>query len=756
MIQFNIIGKGYLHLEKGGGLGFKAENQCFRFCDISLGRSSEFNAVDDEYNRTLLDLGGDPAMYGGMLRRRWPCQLQYDGGQVMGTLAVTGWSKGAFSCVFYMDDADWIRKIQETKMADLPVGSSYYLTWDAGYHPAPANQVGLPALSIVSYEDPGLFGGTGQLIPSMEVKEYLDLIAAYIGKPVTGITADEFRLVLGTANGAGEHSVTIDITASNAATVTGGVNDFTVEDVTLEWARSNILGVYVGGGSSTVKGFKALRNLEITFPNTVPNDCYLVRMDSRLARCEVLGGGSSNPLAGKTIQMDKNNTYVFVPNGWMSVDTDGTYYGWKDIYHPLTLTCTVSALEALSLGGVWSLQYNQPDMTIFEFLKSVALATGRDLIVNTDGIELSAGNSGKDNYVDLKRIVSIESVTRRVEAWGGVRKAVVGFDSEDYVVDQITSEWDIDNDQLDDEAEARSKFSEGTQGDYGIAIYDQTLENGVGKVVAKRCTIGRIDPNDTHLQRVLPPDYPSCGDIADNSTCVVVKTLAPEMEFFALKPYDYLIVRGQMYRWMSGEWSDGIMTLTLQKVSQAAQAIVPPPYDAKIEYLQSSGTQYIDTNIVVASSNEIIVDAQYLSKSGDNFLVGAPGFSGEGSIWMEIYSNTSYYVRFGSASSSNVTGDLNRHIFKIKKNGYYVDGVLKLSPSYTSMPSRSLVIFGRNSYITKGNMKIYSMSIKNGNDYIIDLIPVRKNGVGYMYDKVSGHLFGNDGTGDFILGPDVP
>jgi hypothetical protein len=33
-------------------------------------------------------------------------------------------------------------------------------------------------------------------------------------------------------------------------------------------------------------------------------------------------------------------------------------------------------------------------------------------------------------------------------------------------------------------------------------------------------------------------------------------------------------------------------------------------------------------------------------------------------------------------------------------------------------------------------------------------VPVKDNGVGYMYDKVSGQLFGNAGTGSFILGND--
>lgn len=40
-------------------------------------------------------------------------------------------------------------------------------------------------------------------------------------------------------------------------------------------------------------------------------------------------------------------------------------------------------------------------------------------------------------------------------------------------------------------------------------------------------------------------------------------------------------------------------------------------------------------------------------------------------------------------------------------------------------------------------------------DLIIDLLPVRVGTVGYMYDRVSGQLFGNNGTGAFVLGPDV-
>lgn len=49
---------------------------------------------------------------------------------------------------------------------------------------------------------------------------------------------------------------------------------------------------------------------------------------------------------------------------------------------------------------------------------------------------------------------------------------------------------------------------------------------------------------------------------------------------------------------------------------------------------------------------------------------------------------------------------------------------------------------------------MYHAFARVGNDMKMDFIPVRKGNVGYMFDRVSGQLFGNAGTGAFIIGPD--
>ena len=51
--------------------------------------------------------------------------------------------------------------------------------------------------------------------------------------------------------------------------------------------------------------------------------------------------------------------------------------------------------------------------------------------------------------------------------------------------------------------------------------------------------------------------------------------------------------------------------------------------------------------------------------------------------------------------------------------------------------------------------RFYSCTITQGNEVVMDLIPVRKSSIGYMYDRISGELLGNNGTGSFALGPNV-
>lgn len=100
--------------------------------------------------------------------------------------------------------------------------------------------------------------------------------------------------------------------------------------------------------------------------------------------------------------------------------------------------------------------------------------------------------------------------------------------------------------------------------------------------------------------------------------------------------------------------------------------------------------------------------------------------------------------------------------FKIQdKKGYFNNYLVgSYTQGYVKM-ERTVWLFAGNLTTSSGGLwgaavqqyvAYFKMSDGDGN-LVIDLIPVVKDGVGYFYDKVSGRLLGNQGSGDFGIGP---
>lgn len=192
--------------------------------------------------------------------------------------------------------------------------------------------------------------------------------------------------------------------------------------------------------------------------------------------------------------------------------------------------------------------------------------------------------------------------------------------------------------------------------------------------------------------------------------------------------------------------------------------IYEKPYDAKIEYLKSSSSQWIDTGIVPTGYTGIEVKFKYNvttnqmrlfeSRKSDNDLVIGSYINGLG------YFATAF-SKAGDWLSTNVIADTSVHTLKIDPNlSVYVDGVVKNTrssrPTATTSENIRLFSYGSyndNAYRFSGN--IYYVKIWDNDTLVRDFIPVRVGTIGYLYDKVSGQLFGNSGSGSFTLGPDI-
>lgn len=576
MVRFNVIGHGFLDIADPTGVGFKRENQYFRFAEITLGRTTEFSVPMTKHNKSVMQFGDDVNEQGEMLRRVFPAQMVYDGGMKNGTIAVTAYETNAFKCVFTIGNAEWITELQNKKLAECGLDWAKGVLWAQANPPVDANAADpTEGAQIIKYENgvtvsPALWN----LVPSVNVKQYLIDLLALLGIPFNSTLPSNYWMVSGSMKGGNTDVVTIASNAANNMTITQSQGYLTVEDITVEYATANVFGALVGGGSFAAKGFKPAQDVNITMPPAMPV-CWLVKWDSRLSRCEEIARHDVNTdgLSGQTFELKKGSVYFFAAKPLVG---GSPMYGWNDTLHPYSFAVTVERSSDLSFGEVWYLRNNHPDMTVFEFLKSVAVATGLELQVDGEtGVTLAAGSYGQStDFKALDKVLSVDTVARRVDAWGsGTRKAVAEFDSEDYVSERIQSEYDIDNEQNKDTKSIKAKFSEGSVGMNGILIRDVDNTSSPPKFAAKRWTLAWAG-SSAWLQRVDVADPVGYFDISDNSTMMTVKVAATLSEFETMKPSTTWLWRGAAFVWTDANWSDGVMTMTLQMVSRREGAKV--------------------------------------------------------------------------------------------------------------------------------------------------------------------------------------
>lgn len=208
------------------------------------------------------------------------------------------------------------------------------------------------------------------------------------------------------------------------------------------------------------------------------------------------------------------------------------------------------------------------------------------------------------------------------------------------------------------------------------------------------------------------------------------------------------------------------------------QRNLPSEY-TQVEFLESSGTQYIDTGIVLNSKATVTTVGQFLSLPQAATPSSIWGFMGSssnlprwGCATLLVSTNNRWLMDLNNTLASG-TSDTDKHTFVNETDGTttynsFVDGnsiyataqTVENKERYTSN-TLSAYIFARNNNGTAGNFsssRIYNYNIVQDDIEVINLIPARRNSdsVLGMYDTVTGNFLTNAGTGDFIAGADAP
>ena len=190
-----------------------------------------------------------------------------------------------------------------------------------------------------------------------------------------------------------------------------------------------------------------------------------------------------------------------------------------------------------------------------------------------------------------------------------------------------------------------------------------------------------------------------------------------------------------------------------------------------VEYLQSNGSQYINTGYILKANDKVEVSVSMQGSGTYNGVFGAR---------KNDYQHNAYalFGRFGSANKFCYTRTGQEKSGNTISTNVIYD-VTTQGSTCTIMQGDTLVqtlantgtvedcvnpcgLFVLNTYNgadgfnkdTYGYMKIYSFKITDSNNNVVmDLIPVRDGTTGYMYDKVTGNLMTKSGT--FLYGEDI-
>lgn len=178
------------------------------------------------------------------------------------------------------------------------------------------------------------------------------------------------------------------------------------------------------------------------------------------------------------------------------------------------------------------------------------------------------------------------------------------------------------------------------------------------------------------------------------------------------------------------------------------------PYKQEVPYIQSSGTQYIDTGFKPNQDTRVVMDAQMLNDPKSSTAIY---FGCRDSKFFELYkagSGQNLTFLYNSTYSQYFTVNyLARRIVEINKNSATVDGTTLTYSAGTFQLTQSLYLGADNESGTAKAitaLRIYSCQIYDNGTLVRDYIPVLDwDDTPCLYDKVKRKMYYNAGTGSF-------
>lgn len=181
----------------------------------------------------------------------------------------------------------------------------------------------------------------------------------------------------------------------------------------------------------------------------------------------------------------------------------------------------------------------------------------------------------------------------------------------------------------------------------------------------------------------------------------------------------------------------------------------------KMAYIQSSGTQYIDTGFKPTGATKVVCDFQMVNQGTEQQGVfgSRPGASGRFTVFTGS-STSDLQVDYGTEQTlasvgSSISGlnTNNRTAIEVSNSLVVNETTIKTVSSVSFTSAYNLFLFANNNSGTAqlpGTMKLYSCQIYDNDTLVRDYVPcINASGEVGLYDLVGKLFYGNAGTGVF-------
>lgn len=183
------------------------------------------------------------------------------------------------------------------------------------------------------------------------------------------------------------------------------------------------------------------------------------------------------------------------------------------------------------------------------------------------------------------------------------------------------------------------------------------------------------------------------------------------------------------------------------------------PYDHEVEFLESTGSQWIDTETKPSEDLATYITFSYQQIANNVSAFGSRSLASNDRYWLNYDSKFEIgYGNWTSAVETTSVGAINTIAFNeiVDGNHRFTVNGRSITVSGTPNTSVNIIVFGRAIGSTApvlSKMRLYSMSMKRGGVLIHDYIPVRVGTTGELYDRVSKTFATRYGT--LVIGPDT-